>query len=223
MRILIIEDEHNIAGALKRGFEQENYEVELAFNGRDGFEQGLSEEFDLIVLDLMLPGMDGVSVCRKLREAKVETPILMLTAKGQVSDRVLGLNAGADDYLGKPFSFEELLARIRAISRRPKLTTATLLSIKNLKLDPIGLSVMRGNKTISLSSREFSLLEYFLRHKGQILSKEKIIANVWEYDSDILPNTVEAFIKSLRKKIDLPHSHTPSLITTVRGFGYKIG
>lgn len=223
MRILVIEDEHKIAAAIKKGLEQEKYAVDVAYTGTDGYDLASTEEYDGILLDLLLPGMDGLSVCRKLRSQNIHTPILMLTAKGQTDDKVSGLDCGADDYLTKPFSFEELLARIRALSRRPKSTLTNILKIADLELNPQSFEVKRAGKIISLSSKEFSLLEYFLRHPSQVLSKAQIIAHVWNYDADILPNTVEVYIKNLRNKIDVPFTKTKPLIQTVRGFGYKLG
>lgn len=224
MRILVVEDEHKIAAAIKKGLQQEKYAVDLAFTGTEGFDLAASEEYDLILLDLMLPGMDGMTITRSLREKNIHTPILMLTAKGQTEDKVTGLDSGADDYLTKPFSFEELLARIRALIRRPKSALGNILAIATLTLNPTTFEVKRAGKTILLSSKEFSLLEYLIRHPGIILTKDQIIAHVWDYTADILPNTVEVYIKNLRKKIDAPfHKEHKPIIQTVRGFGYKIG
>jgi DNA-binding response OmpR family regulator len=223
MRILVIEDEHRIANSIKKGLEQEKYAVDVAYDGLTGFDLAASEDYDLILLDLMLPGMDGMVICKKLREEGMHMPILMLTARGQIHERVAGLDAGADDYLTKPFSFEELLARIRALSRRPKTNTGIRLTAADLVLDPKTYEVKRSGKDIRLSSKEFALLEYMLRHTGQILTKEQIISHVWDYEADILPNTVEVYIKNLRSKIDLPFKDKPELIETIRGFGYRIG
>lgn len=224
MRILVVEDEHKIAAAIKKGLEQEKYAVDVAYSGIDGFDLASTEEYDVILLDLLLPGMDGVTVCNTLREKNIHTPILMLTAKGQIQDRVTGLDNGADDYLTKPFSFEELLARIRALSRRPKSALGNVLTVGDLSLDPKTYQVTRDGKLIPLSSKEFSLLEYLMRHSNQVLSKDQIIAHVWDYDADILPNTVEVYIKNLRSKIDAPYSKkSGKRIHTARGFGYKIG
>ncbi|MBU2592634.1 response regulator transcription factor [Patescibacteria group bacterium] len=224
MRILVVEDEHKIANSIKKGLEQELYAVDLAYDGEDGFGLAATEDYDLIILDLMLPKMDGMEICAKLRqEEKIHTPILILTARDQIDDKVKGLNLGADDYLTKPFSFAELLARVRALSRRPKNGLNTLLSVGDLSLDTLSFEVKRAGKRVALSKREFSLLEYLLRHKGRILTKEQIISHVWDYDADVLPNTVEVYIGYLRKKIDKPFKNKPSLIQTVRGFGYKIG
>lgn len=223
MRILIVEDEHKIANSIKKGLEQESYAVDVAYDGVKGYDLASMEDYDVIVLDLMLPGMDGEEICRKLRKEKIHTPILVLTAKGQLEDKIKGLNSGADDYLVKPFAFEELLARIRALIRRPKEQSGTVLAYKDLGLNTLTYEIKRGSETIKLSSKEFSLLEYLLRHPKQIFSKEQIIGHVWNYDADILPNTVEVYIGYLRNKIDRPFPKKPALIHTVRGFGYKIG
>jgi DNA-binding response OmpR family regulator len=223
MRLLVIEDEHKIANALKQGLEQERYAVDLAYDGDEGLRTALADEYDLIVLDRMLPGsIDGLAVCRELRLHKKHMPILLLTAKDQVRDRVAGLDAGADDYMVKPFSFEELLARIRALLRRPHDELGTILKVDDLELDVARSEVRRGGTLISLSQKEFALLEYLLRNQGRVLAKTNIISHVWDFDADILPNTVEAYIGYLRTKIDRPFKHKP-LIHTVRGFGYKVG
>ena len=214
MRILVVEDEHKIAEALRKGLTQEHYAVDVAYTGTDGYDMATSEEYDVILLDLMLPGMDGIAVCTRLRKENIHTPILMLTAKNQLRDKVLGLNTGADDYLAKPFSFEELLARIRALLRRPASEIGTELKYRDWTLNTITYEVKNGNHGVTLSSKEYALLEYIMRHPGQLLSKDQIISHVWNYDSDILPNTVEVYVKKLRDK-NFP-------ITTIRGFGYKI-
>lgn len=220
MKILIIEDEHLIATSLKKGLEQEHYTVDIAFDGLEGYDLAASGEYDIILLDLMLPGLDGISICQKLRSENIHTPILMLTAKSQLDDKVKGFDVGADDYLTKPFAFEELLARIRALSRRPQQTTNKVLTISDLTIDTTSYQVKRGSKEIRLSSKEYSLLECLVRHAGQILNKDQIIQYVWSYESDILPNTVEVYIRNLRQKIDQPFKK--KLIQTIRGFGYKI-
>ncbi|KKU99928.1 MAG: Two component transcriptional regulator, winged helix family, partial [Candidatus Amesbacteria bacterium GW2011_GWA1_48_9] len=221
--ILIVEDEHRIANSIKKGLEQEHFAVDVAYSGSDGWDLAEGEEYDLIILDLMLPGMDGLEICRKLRRAGINTPVLMLTAKGQVQDRVTGLDTGADDYVTKPFAFEELLARMRALTRRPKVTLDPVLTTDDLSLDTKSYEVKRGIHLIKLSAKEFSLLEYLLRNSGNILTKEQIISHVWNYDADILPNTVEVNIRNLRNKIDRPFKGKKALIATVRGFGYKVG
>lgn len=216
MRILVVEDEHLIANSIKKGLEQERFAVDIAFTGDEGFDLASSEEYDAIILDLMLPGMDGITICQELRKKKIHTPILILTARGQVQDKVQGLDSGADDYLTKPFSFEELLARIRALIRRPKQVLGETITVANLSLDPKNYVVLKNGKNIDLSGKEFALLEYLMRNPGKILTKEQIINHVWDYDSDILPNTVEVYIKNLRGKIG------DDLIKTKRGFGYLI-
>jgi two-component system, OmpR family, response regulator len=222
MRILVVEDEHRIGTSIKKGLEIEKYAVDLAFDGRDGFDFASTEDYDCIILDLMLPGMDGLTICKKLREKENHTPILILTAKSQTENKIEGLDSGADDYLTKPFSFEELLARLRALIRRPNGVQSTILKAQDLQLDTINFQVMRGVENIQLSSKEYSLLEYLMRHAGHIVSKDQIVSHVWNYDDDVLPNTVEVYIRKLRQKIDLPFINKKPLIETVRGFGYKI-
>lgn len=223
MRVLVVEDEYKIANSIKKGLEQESYAVDVAYDGTDGFDLASTEDYDVIILDLLLPGMGGVTICKELREDGIHIPILMLTAKGQLNDRVEGLNAGADDYLVKPFAFEELLARVRALTRRPRESAGTILTLDDLSLNILTYEVRRENTTIQLTRKEFSLLEYLLRHFNTVLTKEQIIAHVWNYDADILPNTVEVYIGYLRNKIDKPFPKSPALIHTVRGFGYKLG
>ncbi len=222
MRILIVEDEHRIANTLKKGLEQERFAVDVSYNGEEGLDLASSEEYDCIVLDLMLPGMNGLQICTTLRAQNVHTPILMLTAKSQTQDKVEGLNTGADDYLTKPFSFEELLARIRALLRRPSVTASSILRVGSLELDPKNYQVKRNGAPVQLSNKEFSLLEYLMRHPKTVLTKDQIISHVWDYDSDILPNTVEVYIRNVRTKIDHPFAKEKPLIRTVRGFGYMI-
>ena len=223
MRMLVIEDEHKIANSIKKGLEQEHYATDVAYSGNDGFELAVSEDYDLIVLDLMLPDLNGAEICKKLRNESIRTPILILTAKGQVQDKVEGLDAGADDYLTKPFSFEELQARVRALTRRPKEALNTTLKIADLTLNTKLYTVTRSGKSIWLSGKEFSLLEYLMRNPNRIITKEQLIAHVWDYDANVLQNTVEVYIKNLRNKIDKPFPNSRPLIRTVRGFGYKIG
>lgn len=221
MRILLVEDEHKIARALKKALEQEKYAVDVAFDGDEGYAMATTEPYDAAIIDRMLPGShDGLSIVKAMREQKVHTPVLLLTALGSIKDRTDGLDTGADDYLIKPFALEELLARVRALLRRPKEQHSTLLTAGDLTLDTVTFEVTRAGKSIQLTSKEFALLEYLLRNQGRPLPKETIIAHVWDYDADILPNTVEVYIKYLRAKIDQPFK-TP-LIHTVRGFGYKL-
>jgi len=221
MRILVVEDEHRIAQAIKEGLEQESYAVDVCYDGEDGYNTAAADEYDLIILDVMMPEMNGYEVCQKLRQSGNHTPILMLTAKDQSRDIVQGLDNGADDYLAKPFSFEVLLARIRALLRRPHETASETLQAADLTMNPASHQVTRGGAVVNLSSKEYAILEYLLRNQGRVLSKNNIMTHVWDFDADILPNNVEVFITYLRAKIDKPFDG-PNLIQTVRGFGYKI-
>lgn len=222
MRILLVEDEHKIAQALKRGLEQESYAVDVLYDGEAGMARALRGNYDLMILDRMLPGgHDGLEICRAVRQQGLHQPILILTAREKTNERVEGLDSGADDYLVKPFSFEELLARIRALLRRPDQSVGTLLKVGDLELRPETFTVKRSEQSIELSNKEFALLEYLMRNPGRIITKDQLIQHVWDFDADILPNTVEAFIASLRKKIDRPFNG-PELIKTVRGFGYQL-
>lgn len=221
MRVLIVEDEHKIARALKKALEQETYAVDVAYDGDEGHAMATTEPYDIAIIDRMLPGdYDGLAIVKAMRDAKVHTPVIFLSALGSVSERTLGLDAGADDYLIKPFALEELLARVRALLRRPTEQQATILTSGDLTLNTITYSVERAGKPIQLTSKEFALLEYLMRNPGRPLSKEVIISHVWDYDADILPNTVEVYIKYLRNKVDTPFKQP--LIKTVRGFGYKL-
>ncbi len=222
MRILVVEDERRIARAIKEGLEQESYAVDIVHDGEEGYNTARTDEYDLIILDVMLPSMNGNDICKKLRDDGSRTIILMLTAKDQDRDIVAGLDSGADDYLAKPFSFDVLLARIRALLRRPHETLGEMLQVEDLTLDPAAKKVTRGGTVIQLSAKEFAILEYMMRNPGRILSKNNIMTHVWDFDADILPNTVEVFITYLRAKIDKPFT-TPPLIQTVRGFGYRMG
>lgn len=223
MRILVVEDEHKIANAIKRGLEQESYAVDMAFDAEEGVTMATTEDYDAVILDRMLPGMiEGIDIVKEMRRNQIHTPVLLLTAKDQVKDRVEGLNAGADDYLVKPFAFEELLARTRALLRRPADNLGTVLTCDDLTLNTVTFEVKRAGRPVSLSSREFALLEYMLRNQNQTLTKNNIISHVWDYDADILPNTVEVYVGYLRNKIDKPFS-SPNLLHTMRGFGYKLG
>lgn len=219
----MVEDDHKIACAIKRGLEQERFAVDVAYTGLHGFDLAVVEPYDLIILDLMLPEMDGLTICQKLRAQGVHTPVLILTAKDLPASKVNGLDAGADDYLTKPFSFEELLARIRALLRRPPQVLFPILQVNDLTLDTVRFTVQRGNTRIPLSGKEFALLEYLMRNSGKVLKKDTIIAHVWDYDADILPNTIEVYIKNLRAKIDEPFKNSGPLLQTVRGFGYLLG
>jgi len=221
MRVLVIEDTVRIADTIKVGLTQEGYAVDVEYDGENGLLAGLNEPYDIIILDVMLPGLDGISVCRQLREGNITIPILMLTAKAQDRDVVEGLNVGADDYLAKPFSFDVLLARMRALLRRPVSAVTDELSVGDLTMSVSSRTVSRGVTPIDLSRKEFAILEYLLRNKGRVCSKSDIISHVWDFDADILPNTLEVFITYLRAKVDKPFD--APLIHTVRGFGYSVG
>jgi DNA-binding response OmpR family regulator len=221
MRVLIIEDEHKIARALKKALEQESYAVDVSYDGDDGYAMATTEPYDVAIIDRMIPGdYDGIAIVKAMRAEKIHTPVILLTALGSTNDKTTGLDSGADDYLVKPFALEELLARVRALIRRPKEQTSTVLGVGDLTLDTTTFEVKRAGKVIQLTSKEFALLEYLLRNQNRPLSKETIISHVWDYDADILPNTVEVYVKYLRNKIDVPFKKP--LIHTVRGFGYRL-
>lgn len=221
MRVLIIEDEHKIAQALKKALTQDNYAVDISYDGDDGYAMITTEPYDVAIIDWMIPGeYDGIGIVRAIRQEKNHTPVLLLTAKGAIPARVAGLNAGADDYLVKPFSLQELLARVRALLRRPIEVKPTVLTVGDLSLNPYTFEVIRGGKNIELTSKEFTLLEFLMRNQGRPNNKDQIIAHVWDYDADILPNTVEVYIKYLRQKVDDPFKKP--LLHTIRGFGYKV-
>lgn len=219
MRILLIEDEQNISSFIKKGLKEELYTVDIAEDGNLGLSMAVHNIYDLILLDVMIPGIDGLTLCRLLREKGINTPILMLTALDSVSNKVAGLESGADDYLTKPFAFSELLARVRALLRR-KSDMVSELNIDDLKIDLLSRRVFRENKEITLSPKEFSILEYLLRNKGRILSRTQIIENVWGYNYDPNTNIVDVHIKYLREKIDKDFSK--KLIHTIRGTGYVV-
>lgn len=223
MRILVIEDEAKIANAIKRGLGMQGHAVDTVYDGDTGYAHAVDSDYDLIVLDRMLPGLDGIAICKKLRDEGIHTPVLMLTARGTIGDKVEGLNSGADDYLVKPFSFDELTARVRALLRRPQASTGTVLKVDSLQLDPVKFTVERAGKTIKLSHKEFLLLEYFMHHSGQVITKDTLIAHIWNGEADILPNTVEVYIGYLRTKIDRAYPDEPELLHTKRGFGYLLG
>lgn len=220
MRILVVEDERAMANLLKRGLEEEHHSVSVAADGRTALELAEGYEFDLILLDLMLPGLDGLEVARRLRSHKKKTPILMLTARDAVPDIVNGLNAGADDYLTKPFSFAELLARIRALSRRAPEVKTNALHIADLELDTIASRVTRAGEELRLTPTEFRLLEFLMRRNGRVASRQAIIEAVWGLEEDIEENTLDAFVRLLRRKVD--GGRARKLIQTARGFGYYV-
>lgn len=220
MRILVIEDEEKIAGFIKRGLKEEGYSAVTAANGEEGYALAATDNYDLIILDLMIPKMDGLSLCRRLRSENITTPILMLTAKYAVKDKVTGLDAGANDYLTKPFAFEELLARIRVLLRKQETYTKTTLQAGDLLLDLLTHKVTRAGKGIDLTSKEYALLEYLMRNKGAVITRTMISENVWDEHFDTLTNIIEVYINYLRNKID--RGHEKKLIHTLRGRGYVL-
>jgi heavy metal response regulator len=223
MYVLVVEDEIKLAKLIKQVLEDEHYQVDSAGDGERGLEMALVGSYDLIILDVMLPGMDGFEICRCLRQEGSAVPVLMLTARDAVPDRVLGLDAGADDYLVKPFAFDELLARIRALLRRrinPDNPAAYLLKVADVELDPIRHQVTRQGQRLDLTAKEFALLEYLMRNTGQVLSRDQIINHVWEYDFDATSNVVDIYIHYLRNKLDDPFAK--KLLKTIRGIGYSL-
>lgn len=220
MKILLVEDDQTISAAIRDGLRQEMFAVDAVYDGEEAYRAILADVYDLIILDVLLPGMDGVELAHALRHKKVQTPILMLSAKGEVTDKIIGLNMGADDYMTKPFSFEELLARIKALLRRPQESTGYVLRVGDLALDTVTNEVSRGDVMIRLSAKEYSLLEYLMRNQQRIISKNNLLNHVWDFDADVLPHTVEVNVANLRSKVDKPFGK--QLIHTVRGFGYTI-
>lgn len=220
MRVLVVEDEVKMTALLKRGLEEEGYSVDTAPTGNEAVWLGTENPYDAIVLDLMLPDLDGFEVCRKLREAGRWAPVIMLTARDAVLDRVQGLDAGADDYLTKPFSFAELLARLRSLMRRGQIERPALLEIGDLKMDPSGRKVELGGRTINLTAKEFSLLEFFMRHPEEVLGRTRILEHVWDFAYEGDSNVVDVYVRYLREKIDRPFGR--SSLETVRGAGYRL-
>lgn len=222
MRILIVEDNKKLADVIKRGLEKEGFAVDCLMDGETGEKRMLvnHSEYDLLILDVMLPQKDGVAVCRSLRDRGISTPILMLTAKVSTEDKVLGLDSGADDYLSKPFSFNELVARIRALLRRPSEPLPEELRAKDLFLNTVTRSVSRGGKEIPLTLKEFMVLEYLLRHPNQAITREQLYDHAWDFAAVPFSNTIDVHLKNLRKKID--DGHTEKLLETIRGVGYKL-
>lgn len=223
MRIVVVEDEVKIAQAIKRGLELKGYAVDVAYDADSGLAHAIDPDYDLVILDRMLPGsMDGVELCKRVRAEGGNVPIIMLTARGTLGDKVEGLNSGADDYLVKPFSFDELIARVKALLRRPPQHVGTTMTVGDLSVDTSTYKVQRGDRDIKLSSKEFSLLEYLLHSQGRVVTKDMIITHVWDGDALVLPNTVEVYIGYLRNKIDRAFPDRQPLIHTLRGFGYKL-
>lgn len=220
MRILVVEDEKKLAGFMKKGLEEEGYALDVAHDGREGLLMALDGVYDLVILDINLPEMDGLSVLQEFRRQKGQTPVLLLTVRAAIEDKVLGLDTGADDYLTKPFSFQELLARIRALMRRPAAAASPLLRVADLTLDPARRVVFRGSEKIDLSTKEFALLDYFMRHPGRVLTRTMIAEHVWDYDFDPMSNIIDVYVNYLRKKID--SGREPKLLHTVRGVGYVL-
>jgi DNA-binding response OmpR family regulator len=219
MQILVVEDEPRMAGLLRRTLEEEGHQVVVVSDGQQGFEIARNSPFDAVVLDIMLPGMDGISVARKLRECRNNTPVLLLTARDAPADVVKGLDSGADDYLTKPFSIDILLARLRAISRRGAVPRPVYLEVADVRLDPASRQVTRGDKLLNLTAREYKLLELFMRNRGRAISRDKILESVWGFSTEVTGNNVEVFVRQLRLKVD---TSEPKLIHTVRGFGYMM-
>ncbi len=218
MKILVVEDEKKVASFIKRGLEEEQYEVETSFDGEEGLKKGLEGGYDLIVLDVMLPKKDGLTVVKELRAKKSATPVLMLTAKDSVEDIVAGLSSGSDDYLTKPFAFAELVARVRALLRRSEQDRGAEIRFNDLRLDPVSHKVWRSDKEIDLTAKEYGLLEYFMRNPNQVLTRTMIAEHVWDYTFDSFTNIIDVYVNYLRKKID--READKKLIHTVRGVGY---
>jgi DNA-binding response OmpR family regulator len=220
VRILLVEDETKVASFIQKGLEEEQYQVDVAHDGEEGLRRALATEHDLIILDILLPKRDGMSILREVRERRIDTPVLILTAKDSVEDRVAGLNSGCDDYLPKPFAFAELLARSRALLRRKSTDRGVTLAVGDLVLDPVSHRVTRAGKNVELTSREYALLQYFMHHPNQILTRTMIVEQVWGYDFDNFSNVVDVYVNYLRNKID--RNFEPKLLHTVRGIGYVL-
>ena len=218
MKILVVEDEKKVANFVKKGLLEEGYAVDVVYNGKDGLNFATDRSYDLIILDIYLPGIDGLTILKKLRDGKVRTPVLLLTVRATIEDKVLGLDSGADDYLTKPFAFEELIARVRALLRRKRDADETVIRVADLILDPVRRIVTRKGREIALTLKEFSLLEYLMQNAGRVLTRTMIIDHVWNYDFDTETNVIDVYVNYLRKKIDA--GHDVRLIHTVRGVGY---
>lgn len=220
MRILLVEDEQKLSDNIKQGLTEQGFAVDQSFDGEDGLFLAETENYDVIVLDLMLPKMDGVTVCKNIRQKGKNTPILMLTAKSQLEDKVEGLDAGADDYLTKPFEFAELKSRIQALLRRSHQQTESVIKIDDLVVDPLKHLVTKGGKEIELTPKEFAILEFMARHKDEAVTRIQIAEHTWDYNFESFSNVIDVFIATLRKKID--NGNTKKLIHTVHGVGYKL-
>lgn len=220
MRLLVIEDEQKVASFIKQGLEEEGYAVDHAADGASGLQMALEGVHDVIVLDVLLPKLDGLGVLQQLRQENVTTPVLLLTVRATIEDKVLGLDAGADDYLTKPFAFEEFVARVRALLRRRAETAPPVLQVADLALDPARRVVSRGDRKIDLTPREFALLDYFMRNPGRVLTRTMIANRVWDYTFDAATNVIDVYVNYLRKKID--SGHDTKLLHTVRGVGYVL-
>jgi DNA-binding response OmpR family regulator len=220
MRILVVEDDRKLARQLKKGLDESGHLASLAFDGREGLESARMNEFDVLVLDVMLPGLDGISIVRQLRQRRIGTPILLLTARDTADDITTGLDAGADDYLTKPFSFNVLLARLRALARRRQVEPQTMLRVSDLALDPVTHEVRRSGATISLSRTEFVMLELLMRNPGRVITRDRFIEAVWGHERDVQNNTLDVFIRQLRAKVEPAGS--PKLLHTIRGIGYTL-
>jgi two-component system, OmpR family, response regulator len=220
MRVLIVEDEPKMAALVRRGLREEGYAADVATTGTDALWMATATDYDVIILDVLLPGTNGFDVCRELRRSGVWSPVLMLTARDSVEDRVAGLDAGADDYLTKPFSFVELLARLRALSRRPPLERPAVLEVGDLRLNPATHQAWRGDRELELSAKEFRILEAFMRRPGQVLSRLHLLEHCWDYGYENRSNVVDVYVRYLREKIDRPFGRRS--IETVRGAGYRL-
>lgn len=221
MRVLVVEDTLKVAQLIKRGLARESFAVDTCDTGDEALELVASESYQVIILDRRLPGrFEGAELCREFRRRGIHTPILLLTAKDRTEDKIEGLDSGADDYLVKPFDFNELVARVRALARRPQAATPVVLQYDELSLDTATKMVQRAGKTITLTAKEYSLLEYFMRHPKQVMSKDAIIRHVWDYDSVVISNNVEVYMRMLRSKVDRPFAYP--LLQTIRGLGYKL-